>query len=87
MQATSKDFKIDHPLDPENKYLRHTSIESDDMKNVYDGVVTLNDNGEAWVQLPNWFQALNIDTGGVFIHSEKLRFHGPEPRQPDFLGF
>lgn len=61
LQATSKDFKIDHPLDPENKYLRHTSIESDDMKNVYDGKVTLDDNGEAHVQLPEWFQALNID--------------------------
>ena len=31
------------------------------MKNVYDGVVLLNGNGEAWVELPEWFDALNRD--------------------------
>lgn len=31
------------------------------MKNVYDGVVTLDANGEAIVQLPEWFEALNQD--------------------------
>lgn len=54
-------FKIDHPLDPENKYLYHSFVESPDMKNVYDGVVTLDANGEAKVQLPNYFEALNKD--------------------------
>ena len=34
-------FKIDHPLDPANKYLCHSFVESPDMKNVYDGVVVL----------------------------------------------
>jgi hypothetical protein len=29
-------FKIDHPLDPENKYLSHSFVESPDMKNIYD---------------------------------------------------
>jgi hypothetical protein len=53
--------KIDHPLDPENKYLVHSSIESPDMKNVYDGVVTLDANGEATVELPDYFDALNKD--------------------------
>jgi len=53
--------KIDHPLDPENKYLRHSSVESPEMKNVYDGVVTLDGRGEATVQLPEYFQALNGD--------------------------
>jgi len=52
-------FKIDHPLDPANKYLIHSSIESPDLKNMYDGVVTLDSKGEAWVQLPAWFEALN----------------------------
>jgi hypothetical protein len=51
--------KIDHPLDPENKYLYHSSVESPDMKNVYDGVVTLDANGEAEVVMPEWFEALN----------------------------
>ncbi len=54
-------FKIDHPLDPENKYLYHSFVESPDMKNFYDGVVVLDENGEAWVELPEWFEALNKD--------------------------
>jgi hypothetical protein len=51
--------RIDHPLDPENKYLSHSSVESPDMKTIYDGVVTLDANGEAEVVLPEWFEALN----------------------------
>ncbi len=31
------------------------------MKNVYDGVVVLDDKGEAEIELPNWFGALNKD--------------------------
>jgi hypothetical protein len=54
-------FKIDHPLDPANKYLYHSSVESPDMKNVYDGMVTLDDKGEAEIELPDWFGALNKD--------------------------
>jgi hypothetical protein len=54
-------FKIDHPLDPANKYLSHSFVESPDMKNVYDGVVTLDDMGEAEIVLPDWFGALNKD--------------------------
>uniref|UniRef100_A0A7V1ZIM0 Peptidase S74 domain-containing protein n=1 Tax=Thermoanaerobaculum aquaticum TaxID=1312852 RepID=A0A7V1ZIM0_9BACT len=54
-------FKIDHPLDPEHKYLYHSFVESPDMKNVYDGNVVLDQNGEAWVELPEWFEALNRD--------------------------
>jgi hypothetical protein len=55
-------FKIDHPLDPANKFLYHSFVESPDMKNVYDGVVTLDAKGEATVTLPVWFEALNRDT-------------------------
>jgi hypothetical protein len=54
-------FKIDHPLDPANKFLYHSFVESPDMKNVYDGVVTLDAAGEATVSLPDWFEALNRD--------------------------
>jgi hypothetical protein len=54
-------FKIDHPLDPANKFLYHSFVESPDMKNVYDGVVTLDSKGEATVTLPDWFEALNRD--------------------------
>lgn len=54
-------FKIDHPLDPANKYLYHSFVESPDMKNIYDGVVTLDGNGAAVITLPDWFSALNKD--------------------------
>jgi hypothetical protein len=54
-------FHIDHPLDPANKFLNHVSVESSDMKNIYDGVVVLDHNGRAVVTLPDWFQALNTD--------------------------
>ena len=54
-------FKIDHPLDPENKYLSHSFVESPEMKNVYDGVVKLDGAGQAWIELPGWFEALNSD--------------------------
>ncbi|MGA8489369.1 MAG: hypothetical protein WB711_03040 [Terriglobales bacterium] len=54
-------FKIDHPLDPSNKYLYHSFVESPDMKNIYDGNVITNANGNAVVTLPKWFEALNRD--------------------------
>jgi len=53
--------EMDHPLDPANKYLRHSAVESPDVKNIYDGVVTLDANGAAMVDLPAYFQALNQD--------------------------
>jgi hypothetical protein len=56
-----KFFRIDHPLDPANKYLNNSAVESPDMKNIYDGVVTLDADGEAVVELPEWFEALNRD--------------------------
>jgi hypothetical protein len=52
-------FKIDHPLDPANQYLSHSVMESDEMKNVYDGVVELDANGAAEVQLGSWCEAFN----------------------------
>lgn len=56
-----KMFQIDHPLEPAEKYLWHASVESDDRKNMYDGVVTLDAKGTGWITLPDWFQALNKD--------------------------
>jgi len=54
-------FKIDHPLDPENKYLYHSFVESPDMMNVYNGNVILDEMGEASIELPEWFEVLNRD--------------------------
>lgn len=62
LSKTSGSFKIDHPLDPANKYLYHSFVESPDMKNVYDGVATLGDDGTATVELPAYFEALNRDS-------------------------
>jgi hypothetical protein len=61
LTKSSGTFKIDHPLDPANKYLSHSFVESPDMKNIYDGVAVLDQNGEGEVVLPNWFEALNKD--------------------------
>ena len=54
-------FKIDHPLDPERKYLLHSFVESPDMMNIYNGNVATDDEGNATVTMPDWFEALNQD--------------------------
>ncbi|HET6272537.1 MAG TPA: hypothetical protein VFG32_06115, partial [Bacteroidota bacterium] len=59
LSKTTGSFKIDHPLDPANKYLYHSFVESPDMMNIYNGNVELDGNGEAVVTLPAWFEALN----------------------------
>jgi hypothetical protein len=59
VQKSAASTRIDHPLDPANQYLIHSSVESPDMINVYNGNVVLDGNGEAWVQLPSYFEAYN----------------------------
>jgi len=54
-------FVIDHPTDPDHKYLYHSFVESPDMKNVYDGTVVTDGSGTAVVKMPEWFEALNRD--------------------------
>jgi hypothetical protein len=54
-------FVIDHPIDPEHKYLYHSFVESPDMKNIYDGNVVTDSSGAAVVKMPDWFEALNRD--------------------------
>ena len=54
-------FKIDHPLDPENKYLYHSFVESPDMMNIYNGNITTDAEGRATVDLPDYFEALNME--------------------------
>jgi len=57
----TKNFMIDHPLDPANKYLYHAAIESSEVLNLYSGNVTLDASGAAVVNLPDWFEVLNKD--------------------------
>ncbi len=59
LEKTGGGFKIDHPSDPENKYLSHSFVESPTRLNLYDGSVVLDDSGSATVTLPNWFEHLN----------------------------
>jgi hypothetical protein len=61
LSKSSGTFKIDHPQDPENKYLIHSFVESPDMMNVYNGNITTDANGNATVSLPTYFQAENKD--------------------------
>jgi hypothetical protein len=57
----AKPFTIDYPLDPENKALRHYSIESNEILNMYRGIVTLDANGQATIELPEYYDAVNIN--------------------------
>jgi hypothetical protein len=52
-------FKIDHPQDPENKYLIHSFVESPDMMNMYNGTIVTDASGFATVALPGYFDAEN----------------------------
>jgi hypothetical protein len=59
--SAGKGFKIDHPLDPANKYLYHWCVESPNVMNIYSGNVTTDEDGRATVVLPDYFEALNSD--------------------------
>ncbi len=58
---TTGTFKIDHPMDPANKYLIHSFVESPDMMNIYNGNITTDANGDAVVSLPSYFEVENIE--------------------------
>ena len=57
----TKSFQIDHPLHPENAVLNHFSAEGPEPYNIYRGTVVLDARGEAWVLLPDYFEAINRD--------------------------
>jgi hypothetical protein len=54
-------FKIDDPLDPANRTLSHSFVESPDMMNIYNGNVVTDRHGRATIELPAYFEALNRD--------------------------
>ncbi len=54
-------FKIDYPMDPDNKYLVHSFVESPEMMNIYNGNITTDASGKMTVQLPDYFNSLNKD--------------------------
>ena len=57
----TKSFVIDHPFAPSQKTLRHFSVESNEVLNMYRGIVELDANGQAIVTLPDYFDAININ--------------------------
>ena len=57
----SKSFAIDHPLDPANKILKHYSVESPEVLNMYRGNTILDQNGESKISLPDYFNSININ--------------------------
>lgn len=57
----TKNFVIDHPLDPENRYLMHYSAEGPEPRNVYMGRVTTDARGYAWIDLPSYYASINRD--------------------------
>jgi hypothetical protein len=61
LSKSAGSFRIDHPLDPENRYLSHSFVESPEMLNVYSGSVRLNGKGKATIRLPRYFEALNME--------------------------
>ncbi len=61
MAGGNKPFYIDHPLDPANKILRHFALESNEVLNVYRGNVILDNSGKAIVNLPSYFNTININ--------------------------
>ncbi len=57
----TKDFVIDHPLDRSTSNLAHNAVEGPGYYTHYHGNVQLGADGSAWVQLPDYFEALNTD--------------------------
>lgn len=60
-------FVIDHPTDPANKLLYHSFVESPDTLNQYNGIAQFDGKGEATIQLPDYFEALNKDSTYQFF--------------------
>ena len=61
IHSSAKFFLIDHPCEPTDKYLQHSSVESFEMMNLYSGNVTTDHDGDATIILPDYFEALNTD--------------------------
>lgn len=53
----SKTFKIDHPLDPKNTWLVHSSIEGPQVDLIYRGTATLN-NGNGQVTIDEYYDMI-----------------------------
>ncbi len=75
-----KAFRIDHPNDPENKYLLHYSAESPMPQNFYVGNVVTDGRGYAWVELPDYFAEINTN-----FKYQLTVVDGPNSSEDDFV--
>lgn len=55
----TKTFAIDHPKDPANKILKHFSIESNEVLNMYRGTAVFDANGRTSINLPDYYDSIN----------------------------
>lgn len=55
----AKTFLIDHPQDPANKMLKHFSIESNEVLNMYRGTDDFDADGRVVVNLPDYYDSIN----------------------------
>ena len=55
----TKSFMIDYPLDPANKILKHFSVESNEVLNIYRGTVVFGADGTAVVSMPEYYSEIN----------------------------
>lgn len=57
----TKNFVIDHPVDPSTRDLAHNAVEGPGYFTHYHGTTVLGEDGTAWVELPRYFDALNTE--------------------------
>jgi hypothetical protein len=55
----AKSLVIDDPRDPGNRAIRHNAVEGPGYFTHYQGSAVLDADGTAWVELPDYFDALN----------------------------
>ena len=56
-----KSFVVDHPTNPTNKVLRHYSVESNEVLNMYRGIAKFDSLGFCKIELPNYWDAANTN--------------------------
>ncbi len=88
LSKTSGSFLIDHPLDPENKLLRHNFVESPENLLIYRGKIQLNEDGRAIVEMPEYFASLTKeDEATIHLTAEGLPFLTGYQWDVDYAGF
>lgn len=74
--SKQKHFLINHPLDLENKYLIHSTLEGPEIAVFYRGEAQLS-NGEAIISLPDYFEALTRKENRTVLLTPKFSDDAP----------